>query len=199
MSDQFAKDARMLVGMTMGARKRMLLREAWKELDKRPYVAGVPGRASPEEAAMLYRKWAARAVRSYLMMSDHLRLNLRPCPGCIGCCTWVIREKKPGQFIGRWVPRDVPRGEDPDFDDKYLQLLDLLNTTKRAHERVDLKAICDNSGTLPAKKAVPVVRCTACGRRAKGARMADGTTNRPLAWVFPEEKRPLAGLCGRCR
>lgn len=142
MSDQFANNARRLVGMTMGARKRLLAREAWKELDSKPYLAGIPGGASQEEEAAGYRRWVARAIRSYLLMSDHLRKKLRPCPGCIGCCTWVIREKKRGHFVGRWVARDVPRGEDPEFDEAILQL----------HERVDLKALCDGSGTLPAGK-----------------------------------------------
>lgn len=87
----------------------------------------------------------------------------------------------------------------PDFDEKYLHARYLEHHRKSARAGKLRETICDDSGTLPAKKAVPVVRCTACGRRAKCARMADGTTYRPFAWVFPEEKRPLAGLCGGCR
>jgi len=189
------------VGVSNSARKwlsrvdlvKALYGEETKTWDRR--------KAKRELVAWSNNLFHSEAIRLYqaARVGNRAGEKIRPCPGCIGCCTWVIREKKPGQFIGRWVPRDVPRGEDPDFDEKYLQLLDLLNTTKRAYERIDLKAICDGSGTMPAKKAVQVVRCTACGRRARCARMADGTTYRPLAWVFPEEKRPLAGLCGRCR
>lgn len=150
MSDQFAKNARLLVGMTMGARKRLLAREAWKELDSKPYLAGIPGGASQEEAAVGYRRWVARAIRSYLLMSNHLRKKLRPCPGCIGCCLWVIREKKPGQFVGRWVPRDEPRGTDPEYDQAIWQILDLMNAERPMDRRIDLQPVCDDSGTLQA-------------------------------------------------
>lgn len=73
-------DARSLAGMTMGARKRMFLAEAWRQLDKNPYYAGVRSGASDEEAAATYRKWVARAVRSFLLHTPHARERIRPCP-----------------------------------------------------------------------------------------------------------------------
>ena len=67
--DQFAQDARSLVGKTRSAQKRMLAAEAWRQLDKHPYLAGVRGGSSDEQAAAMYRRWVARAIRSYILTS----------------------------------------------------------------------------------------------------------------------------------
>lgn len=95
----------------------------------------------------------SEAIRLYqaARVSNHVgRKKIRPCPGCIGCCIWVIREKKPGQFVGRWIPRDEPRGTDPEYDQAIWQILDLMNAGLPMDRRIDLKSVCDDSGTLPA-------------------------------------------------
>ena len=155
MPDQFAQEARSLVGKTRGAQKRMLAAEAWRQLDKHPYLAGVRGGSSDEQAAAMYRRWVARAIRSYLLFSDHLGKRLKPCPGCTGCSIWTLREKKPQQFIGRWVPKTQEDRDDPAFLEQILQLLDLVNACSPQDQRTSLDSICDGSGTLPAGKKIP--------------------------------------------
>mgnify|MGYP003441571528 CR=1 FL=1 len=96
----------------------------------------------------------SEAIRLYeaARRSNRVGQKMRPCPGCIGCCLWVLREKKPGQFVGRWVPRDEPRGLDPEYDQAIWQILDLMNAGLPMDRRIDLQPVCDDSGTLPAGK-----------------------------------------------
>lgn len=111
-------------------------------------------RAKREFAQWSNNLFHSDAIRLYeaARRSNRVDQKLRPCPGCIGCCLWVIREKKPGQFVGRWVPRDEPRGIDPEYDQAIWQILDLMNAGLPMDRRIDLQPVCDDSGTLPAGK-----------------------------------------------
>lgn len=46
---------------------------------------------------------------------------------------------------------------------------------------------------------LPEVTCTGCGRRVKCIRVSDGTVYKPIAWLYPDETKPLEGLCGACQ
>lgn len=76
---------RSLCGMTMGARKRMLERQCWTQLDKHPYKAGAPAGASQAEEVRSYRRWVANGIRVLRRDDPRLGQRLRPCPGCEEC------------------------------------------------------------------------------------------------------------------
>lgn len=49
------------------------------------------------------------------------------------------------------------------------------------------------------QNVTPEVECSGCGRRAECMRMSDGTVYRPFAWAYPDESKPLSGICRGCQ
>jgi hypothetical protein len=47
------------------------------------------------------------------------------------------------------------------------------------------------------QEGVPNATCLACGRVVACIRVAPDKVLRPLAWIYPDESRPLLGVCGR--
>ncbi len=145
VSAKTSTDSRSLVGMSMSARKRAARRVQTRTHIEECYRGTVEPADKPAE------------IRRFCVPRCHLvpyRIGerLKPCPGCTGCSIWMIREKKPQQFVGRWVPKTQEDRDDPAFLEQILQLLDLVNACSPQDQRTSLSPICDGSGTLPAGK-----------------------------------------------
>lgn len=46
---------------------------------------------------------------------------------------------------------------------------------------------------------LPEVTCASCNRTVKCIRVSDGTVYRPIAWTYPDDAKPLEGICGGCQ
>lgn len=100
---------------------------------------------------------------------------------------WKFIETHPGSFVasdtGDYLWYQWPNGEpDPrdaeDFAEGYV-----FNEVGSIYE---------------IGQEVHQVVCTCCHRKVRCIRVDDGTIYRPFRWTFPDEAKPLEGICFDC-